>query len=95
MPGDIVRISPGDQLIADGFVVSSRGLTVDESMLTGEADGIRKSADDEVLSGSFVISGSGYYEVTAVREDSHAGQMAGEAKAFRHPPSPSSPRSTG
>jgi magnesium-transporting ATPase (P-type) len=32
--------------------------------------------------------GSGYYEVTAVREDSHAGQMAGEAKAFRHPPSP-------
>ena len=88
VPGDIVRISPGDQLIADGFVVSSRGLTVDESMLTGEADGIRKEYGSEVMSGSFVISGSGYCELTAVREDSMAGQMAGEAKAFRHPPSP-------
>jgi len=88
VPGDIVRVKPGDQLIADGNIVSSRGLTVDESMLTGEADGIEKDTNEEVLSGSFVISGSGYYEVTAVREDSHAGKVAGEARAFRHPPSP-------
>jgi len=88
VPGDIVRIEPGDQLVADGRVTSSRGLTMDESMLTGEADGIAKEPGDEVLSSGFVISGSGYYEVTAVRDDSYAGQIAGEAKAFRHPPSP-------
>ena len=41
-----------------------------------------------MLSGSFVISGSGYYEVDAVREDSYAEKVAGEARAFRHPPSP-------
>ncbi|MFN8141336.1 MAG: cation-translocating P-type ATPase [Solirubrobacterales bacterium] len=88
VPGDLVRISPGDQLVADGRMTSSRGLTVDESMLTGESDAIGKSPGDEVFSGSFVISGSGFCEVTAVREESYAGKIAGEAKAFRHPPSP-------
>lgn len=88
VPGDLVAIGPGDQLVADGRVVASRGLTVDESMLTGEADGIRKDAGDEALSGSFVISGSGHYELDAVRERSYAGRLAGEAKAFRHPLSP-------
>ena len=88
VPGDYVRVEPGDQLVADGEVVESRGLTVDESMLTGEADGVRKRAGQRVLSGSFVIAGSGYYEVDAVREDSHAAKVAGEARQFRHPPSP-------
>ena len=35
-----------------------------------------------------MISGSGHYEVDAVRDDSYAGRIAGEARAFRHPPSP-------
>ena len=63
-------------------------MTLDESMLTGEADGIRKGEGDRVLSGSFCISGSGHYLVDAVREESYAGKLAGEARAFRHPPSP-------
>ncbi|MBS1886335.1 MAG: HAD-IC family P-type ATPase [Actinobacteria bacterium] len=88
VPGDLVAISPGDQLVADGRVIASRGLTLDESLLTGEADGIRKERSDEVLSGSFAISGSGHYEIEAVREHSYAGRLAGEARAFRHPLSP-------
>ena len=88
VPGDMIRLEPGDQLVADGEVAESRGLTLDESMLTGEADGIRKGPGKRALSGSFVISGSGYYEVDAVREDSYAEKVAGEARAFRHPPSP-------
>jgi cation-transporting P-type ATPase E len=88
VPGDYVRLEPGDQLVADGEVVESRGLTVDESMLTGEADGVRKKPGQRALSGSFVISGSGYYELDAVREDSYAAKLAGEARQFRHPPSP-------
>ena len=88
VPGDLIRLSPGDQLVADGRMVSSRGLSVDESMLTGESDAISKSAGQDALSGSFVISGSGFCEVTAVREESYAGKLAGEARAFRHPPSP-------
>src|ERR671911_367118 len=88
VPGDFVRVEPGDQLVADGEVIESRGLTADESLLTGESDGIRKRPGQRLLSGSFVISGSGYYEVDAVREDSYAAKVAGEARQFRHPPSP-------
>jgi cation-transporting P-type ATPase E len=88
VPGDVIAIEPGDQLVADGEAIASRGLTLDESMLTGEADGIRKDVGDRTLSGSFCIAGSGRYRVDAVREESYAGKLAGEAKAFRHPPSP-------
>jgi cation-transporting P-type ATPase E len=88
VPGDTVRVEPGDQLVADGETLSTRGMTLDESMLTGEADGVRKGAGDRVLSGSFCISGSGHYKVDAVREQSYAGRLAGEARTFRHPPSP-------
>jgi P-type E1-E2 ATPase len=88
VPGDVVRVEPGDQLVADGTVVSSRGLTLDESLLTGESDGIRKGDGDPALSGSYCLSGSGYYEVEAVREQSYAAKIAGEARTFRHPPSP-------
>jgi len=88
VPGDVVRIEPGDQLVADGEVMDSRGLTVDESMLTGESDGVRKKPGQRALSGAFVIAGSGHYEVDAVRDDSYAEKVAGEARTFRHPPSP-------
>jgi cation-transporting ATPase E len=86
VPGDVG--GPGPRGAPDGEVIASRGLTLDESMLTGEADGIPKSRGERVLSGSFCISGSGHYEVDAVRDKSYAGRLAGEARAFRHPPSP-------
>ena len=88
VPGDVVAVEPGDQLVADGEAIASRGMTLDESMLTGEADGVPKDVGDRVLSGSFCISGSGHYRVDAVREQSYAGKLAGEARTFRHPPSP-------
>ncbi|MGB7588031.1 MAG: HAD-IC family P-type ATPase, partial [Solirubrobacterales bacterium] len=88
VPGDVIRVEPGDQLVADGEVIRTRGMTLDESMLTGEADGVRKGLGERALSGSYCMSGSGYYTVDAVREDSYAGRLAGEARTFRHPPSP-------
>src|SRR5215212_8417921 len=88
VPGDVVRVEPGDQLVADGVVTGSRGLTLDESILTGETEGVHKRGGDRALSGAYCIAGSGYYEVDAVREQSHAEQVAGEARTFRHPPSP-------
>lgn len=88
VPGDVIRVEPGDQLVADGEVIDSRGLTLDESVLTGESDGVRKAPGDRALSAAFCISGSGHYEVDAVREQSYAERVAGEARTFRHPPSP-------
>jgi magnesium-transporting ATPase (P-type) len=88
VPGDVIAVEPGDQLVADGEVIRTRGMTIDESLLTGESDGVRKGLGERALSGSFCISGSGYYVADAVREESYAGRLAGEARAFRHPPSP-------
>ena len=48
-----------------------------------------------MLSGAFALSGSGHYEVDAVREDSYAEKIAGEAREFRHAPRRCSSRSTG
>ncbi len=48
VPGDMVAVEPGDQLVADGETLSTRGMTLDESMLTGEADGVRKGPGDRV-----------------------------------------------
>jgi cation-transporting P-type ATPase E len=88
VPGDVIAVGPGDQLVADGEAIASRGMTMDESLLTGESDGIKKGEGDRLLSGSFCVSGSGHYVADAVREESYAGRIAGEAKTFRHPPSP-------
>jgi P-type E1-E2 ATPase len=85
---DVVRLSPGDQLVADGTVVVSAGLSLDESILTGESEPVRREPGDGVLSGSFVVEGSGCYEVTAVGPESYAERVAGVAKEFRHPRSP-------
>src|SRR4029079_11351700 len=61
VPGDPVRAEPGDQLVADGPLVDTRGLTVDESLLTGESDGIRKRIGGRLLSGLLRLSGSRHY----------------------------------
>src|SRR3954462_13676174 len=50
VPGDVVAVEPGDQRVADGPILSSRGLTLDESLLTGEADGVAKEPGDRALS---------------------------------------------
>ena len=86
--GDLVRLQPGDQVVADGTVLSEDHLELDESVLTGESEPVRRTPGEEVRSGSFVVDGSGLATVTAVGTDSYAEQVAGTARAFRHPASP-------
>ena len=95
MPGDVIEVEPGDQLVADGEVIDSRGMTLDESLLTGEADGMRKGAGDRALSGSFCISGSGRYEVDAVRDESYADASPARRGPSATRPPPCRARSTG
>ncbi|MFF3443093.1 HAD-IC family P-type ATPase [Streptosporangium sp. NPDC002721] len=80
--GDLVLLSPGDQLLVDGEVADADGLEVDESLLTGEADPVHKRPGDEVLSGSFVAAGRGRYVATRVGRDAYAARLAEEASAF-------------
>ena len=86
--GDVLRAQAGDQIVADGRVETSSGLTIDESILTGESRPVARAPGDEVRSGSFVAEGIGEFEVTAVGEQSYASKIAGEARSFRHPRSP-------
>ena len=86
--GDLVLLEPGDQVVADGQIVAAESLRVDESILTGESEPTERGPGDHVLSGSFAVEGAGAYEMTAVGAESYAERLAGEARAFRHPPSP-------
>jgi cation-transporting P-type ATPase E len=86
--GDLVRIHPGDQIVADGELSAGTGLLVDESILTGESQPVARGRGDEVRSGSFAVEGVGEYVVTAVGHESYAAQITGEARSFRHPRSP-------
>jgi cation-transporting ATPase E len=79
---DLIDLRPGDQLVVDGVVMSSAGLEIDESLLTGEADAVHKDIDDECLSGSFVAAGSGRYRATKVGEEAYAARLAHAAKRF-------------
>jgi P-type E1-E2 ATPase len=86
--GDLVRLAPGDQVVADGRVVSSEGLQLDESILTGESRPVSRAVGDAVRSGSFAAEGAGAYVVDAVGADSYAERLVGEVREFRHPRSP-------
>jgi P-type E1-E2 ATPase len=86
--GDLVRLSPGDQVVADGPLLTATGLRLDESILTGESAAVGRSAGEEVRSGSFVVEGTGSFEVEAVGADSYAERITGTAREFRHPRSP-------
>ena len=79
---DLVLAGPGDQIVVDGVVATAVGFDVDESLLTGESDAVTKEVGDEVLSGSFVASGSGEYFATRIGGESYANSLAEEARRF-------------
>ncbi len=79
---DLVELRAGDQVLVDGEVLESEGLEVDESLLTGESVPVLKAPGDEVLSGSFVVSGTGRFRATAVGEDAYAQRIAAQARRF-------------
>jgi cation-transporting P-type ATPase E len=79
---DIIELGPGDQIVVDGDIVEENNLEVDESLLTGEADPIAKDAGDKVMSGSFVVAGSGAYRATKVGREAYAAKLSEEASKF-------------
>ncbi|MFF5036476.1 HAD-IC family P-type ATPase [Nocardia salmonicida] len=79
---DLIELGPGDQIVVDGEVEEAAALEIDESLLTGEADPIHKGVGAPVMSGSFVVSGSGAYRATKVGKDAYAAQLAEEASKF-------------
>ena len=81
---DVVIFSAGSQIPADAVVVSG-SLQVNEALITGEPDAIPKEAGDELLSGSFVVAGSGRAVLTRVGAESYAARLTLEAKKGHAP----------
>lgn len=87
-PGDLVVddllvLHPGDQIVADGPLVGTGQVEVDESLLTGEADPVAKREEDRLYSGTFCVSGSAFYRAESVGVRSVAGELTAGARAFR------------
>ncbi len=76
---DIVEFRAGDQVCADGILVDG-SILVNESLITGEDVPITKESGDELMSGSFLVSGVGRVRLTQVGSKSFASKLAMEAK---------------
>ncbi|MFD9125848.1 HAD-IC family P-type ATPase [Kitasatospora sp. NPDC059571] len=79
---DTVLLALGDKVVVDGAVVETDGLEIDESLLTGEPDAVLKRPGDQVMSGSFVVAGSGAFTATRVGREAYAARLAEEAARF-------------
>jgi len=79
---DVIELGPGDQIVVDGELLEATTCEVDESLLTGEADPIAKAVGDQVMSGSFVVAGTGAYRATKVGREAYAARLAEEASKF-------------
>lgn len=79
---DVLVVRAGDQVAADSVVVAAERLSVDESLLTGEAEPVARTLGETLLSGSAVVGGSGLARVTAVGAGGFANRLTAESRRF-------------
>lgn len=80
---DVVLFRAGNQIPADAKILSGE-VSVNEALLTGEADEIKKASGDKLLSGSFIVSGECCAQLTAVGADSYISQLTLQAKKIKN-----------
>lgn len=81
---DIVELKAGNQVPSDCSIVDG-SIEVNESLLTGEQDAVKRNVDDQLFSGSFVVSGSCKARVENVGEDNYANKIINSAKKYKKP----------
>lgn len=81
--GDLILLKSGEQIYADA-VIEEGDLMVNESLVTGEADDIAKTAKDPLLSGSYISSGTCIARITGVGKDSYVNRLTGTAKRMKY-----------
>lgn len=79
---DVMHLSNGQQICADAIVCDGE-VEVNESLITGESDPVVKHAGDELLSGSFIVSGSCYAQVEHIGSENYANRIANDAKYIK------------
>ena len=80
---DEIILRAGDELPADAEVTVSKGLELNESMLTGESAAIEKAVGDTVLAATTVLAGEGTARVTAVGDQTKAGAISQVLKRYK------------
>ena len=81
-PGDITVLSLGDQVLYDSTLTSGT-IEVNESFITGEQENIEKHPGDQLVSGSFVVSGTAKAKVKTVGEDNFVTKLQTEASYIK------------
>jgi len=79
---DVLELGRGDQVPVDGTVLCGEGLELDEALLTGEAEPVSKQPGEEVLSGSFVVAGTGRIRARGVGGSAYAARLQAQARRF-------------
>ena len=80
---DVVVFRAGNQIPADAVILTGE-VAVNEALLTGEADEIRKGKDGELMSGSFIVSGECTAQLTKVGAASYISQLTLQAKKLKN-----------
>lgn len=80
--GDLLSLRAGDAIAADASVLSTDGIQIDESLLTGESVEISKNNGDALLAGTSVMAGSAMAVVTGVGDSTMASKIASDARRF-------------
>lgn len=81
--GDEIILRAGDELPADATVTVSKGLELNESMLTGESAAVEKAIGDTVLAATTVLAGEGTARVAAVGDQTKAGAISQVLKRYK------------
>jgi magnesium-transporting ATPase (P-type) len=79
--GDAMVVGPGDYVLVDGEVLGDGQITVDESLLTGEAGAVTKRTGDMVYAGSYCVTGRAAYEAQKIGAERLVAKLASEAKS--------------
>lgn len=78
--GDLVRLLPGDQIVADGTLDAGSDVDLDEALLTGEATPVHRRAGEGVRGGTICLSGAGAYVAEVVGRDSYVNKLTARVK---------------
>jgi cation-transporting P-type ATPase E len=81
--GDLLLLETGDEAVVDGILESNEPVELNEALLTGESMPVTKNRGAEVMAGSFVSAGRGWYRATRVGEASYARRLTAEARKFQ------------
>ncbi len=81
---DIIILGLGSQIPTDCIIIDGK-VEVNEALLTGESDAVKKTIDSQLLAGSFIVSGTCTAIATSVGNDNYVQKLSAKAKQYKKP----------